>query len=164
MVTQKTGDLFTAEDIDVMAHQANLFCTFGAGIAAAIRLGFPEAYEIDAKTKAGDTSKLGTYSYAAVTSPAAKRLKAIVNLYCQAGLGSKDRMTSYDAMVNVLVKLRDTLEAKHPDWTLGLPWRMGCGLANGSWPIVEAIIKDVFGKSKVNVIIYQRPEDAAAAK
>jgi O-acetyl-ADP-ribose deacetylase (regulator of RNase III) len=158
MITQKAGDLLKAKDVNIIVHQANLYHTFGAGIAAAIRVAFPEAYEADRATVKGDESRLGTYSFAKIKSPIGKQ-QYVVNLYSQTGIGSKDRQTSYDALVTALEALRDKLVSSGHPVTIGVPWRLGSGLANGSWPIVETIIKDVFKGSIVDVIIYQRPED-----
>lgn len=47
MITTKTGDLLKAQDVDVIVHRANLFHTFGGGIARFIGKIWPEAYEAD---------------------------------------------------------------------------------------------------------------------
>lgn len=161
MITEKVGDLLGANDVDIIVHQANLFHTFGAGIAKAINLRFPEAFEADKKTPHGDTNKLGTYSVAkinVVNGVQPTSIKFVVNLYSQSGMGGKDRQTTYDAMVDGLTKLRDKLEARNDTLTVGIPFQLGCGLANGDWIIVRAIIESVFGKSRIPVIIYTLPE------
>lgn len=66
MIRYVDGNLLTMAqngDFDVIAHCANCFCTFGAGIALQIKETFPEAYVVDCETKAGDLAKLGTISY-----------------------------------------------------------------------------------------------------
>lgn len=160
MVTEKIGNLLEG-DVDVIVHQANLFHTFGAGIAAAIKKVFPEAYAADCATVNADINKLGTISVGQIKNPH-NQIKAVANLYSQSGIGGKDRQTTYDAMVTGLHQLHERLMAakgRGKVFTLGIPWHMGCGLANGDWTIVRAIIEAEFGKSPINVIIYQRPED-----
>lgn len=159
MVTEKIGNLLEAP-VDVIVHQANLFCTFGAGIAARIKNVFPEAYAADCATAEGDVKKLGTFSIGKITNPPGQ-IKRVINLYSQVGIGGQDRNTSYDAMVNGLTKLRIVLEnaaSRGTKYKLGIPFQLGCGLANGSWPICRAIIFDVFEKSDIEVEIYKLPE------
>lgn len=155
MITEKNGNLLLADDVDMVVHQANLFHTFGAGIAAQIRVQYPEAYAADCATPNGHKSKLGTFSLAKVKRNKSPQIKYIANLYSQSGLGGKDRQTSYDAMVEGLTALRDTMEKDYPDYVLGMPHLIGCGLANGNWTIVRAIIESVFANSSINVVIYK---------
>lgn len=161
MITEIVGNLLETDRCDVIVHQANLYHTFGAGIAKSIREQFPEAFEADKQTNHGDPLKLGTYSAAKITEPNGTSIKFIINLYSQAGVGGQDRNARYDAMVDGLTKLRDKLEARKDTLTLGIPFQLGCGLANGNWGIVRAIIEAIFGKSRIPVIIYTLPEFAA---
>lgn len=161
MIKNIVGNLLESDKCSVIVHQANLYHTFGAGIAAAIRMRFPEAYEADCKTVKGDLSRLGTYSAAKITRVTGGPVTSIlyvVNLYSQNGIGGKDRLTSYDAMVQGLTTIKDKLERSAKQQTIGIPFLMGCGLANGDWRIVRAIIESVFGQSKVDVLIYTLPE------
>jgi O-acetyl-ADP-ribose deacetylase (regulator of RNase III) len=162
MITEVVGDLLDTDKCNVIVHQANLYHTFGGGIAYVIRQKFPEAFEADKKTPHGDESKLGSYSVANIIDSKGTAIRVVVNLYSQAGIGGQDRNTRYDHMVNGLTKLRDKLEAsKKTKYVLGIPFQLGCGLANGSWTIVRAIIEDIFAKSSVQVYIYTLPELAA---
>lgn len=158
MIEYRIGNLLEQPDLTHIVHQANLYHTFGAGLAKTIKEKFPEAYQEDCKTSYGDKSKLGTISMARSSSGL-----YILNLYSQAGIGGKDRQTSYDALdkglrvVENIIAIGDSLTGVVT--RLGIPYKLGCGLANGSWIIVESIITDVFEKSKVNVVICQRKED-----
>lgn len=160
MIKEVVGNLLETTECNVIVHQCNLFHTFGAGIAKAIKDKFPEAYEADKKTVHGSAGKLGTYSVAQIQKGTGS-IQIIVNLYSQTGIGGQDRQTSYDAMVTGLTLLCKKLEegnARGKSYVLGIPFQIGCGLANGSWPIVRAIIEDIFGKSPVQVLIYTLPE------
>lgn len=166
MITEIVGNLLDTDKCDVIVHQANLFHTFGAGIAKAIREKFPEAFEADKNTNHGDINKLGRYSSSKITDTKGTTIKYIVNLYSQNGIGGKDRHTSYDCMVDGLKNLRDKLEngsaqrvvKGESPFVLGIPFQMGCGFANGDWTIVRAIIESIFGKSTLQVYIYTLPE------
>ena len=158
MITETKGNLLETNACQVIVHQANLFHTFGAGLAKAIKDKFPEAFEADKRTTLGDDHKFGTYSAAVIKDPKGTSIKFIVNLYSQQGIGGQDRNTRYDAMVEGLTKLHERLGLRKDNLTLGIPYLMGCGLANGNWTIVRAIIESIFGSSKVPVIIYTLPE------
>jgi len=42
---------------------------------------------------------------------------------------------------------------------VGLPYKLGCGIAGGEWERVRAIIDAVFAKSPVEAVICTRLED-----
>lgn len=161
MITEKVGNLLEAKDVDVAAHCCNLFCTFGHGIAYAIKNKFPEAYEADLKTEKGSKDKLGTYSIGRIKDQKGTSIKHIVNLYAMTGIGAGERQTSYDALEVALTRLHNLLK-KHYNkglkLNLGMPYKMGSDLAGGSWTIVRAIIESVFADSPIQVYIYYLPE------
>lgn len=162
MIEHRVGDLLSEPDINVIAHQANLFHTFGGGIARVIKDKFPKAYEADCATVLGiagepyhtkNLAKLGTYSSAKVDDQ-----RTIVNCYSQTGMGATDRNTSY----NDILIIFKTLEEKVRTWNdknpsnqkvIGVPYKYGCGLAGGSWRIVLAIFEEVFKNSSVKLVI-----------
>ena len=147
MITHYPCDLLKSP-ANVIVHQANLYHTFGAGIAKQIKQVYPEAYEADLKTPKGDKAKLGTFSYAKT-----KDGKFVVNLYSQDGIGGKDRRTSYDAMVTGFEAIHKKLVRSDRKWILGIPYGIGAGLANGNWNIIEAIINSIFQESDLSVYI-----------
>lgn len=157
MIDYRTGDLLAMADLTHLLHQCNLYHTFGSGLALQIKKKYPAAYEADRKTVFGDRRKLGGFSF--IPGP-----PAIFNLYSQKGLGGQDRQTSYDALDVGLrlvdTYLRENLAHRVADRPiLGVPYKLGSGLANGAWPIVEAILNDVFTDAPYNVLICRRPGD-----
>lgn len=153
MIEHREGNLLDHSDLTHIIHQANLYCTFGSGLASAIKRKYPEAYRADLATVRGDLTKLGSWSTAETTDK-----KWIINLYSQIGISHVDRTTSYDALVKGLTLLEQML--RDPGVKIGVPYRLGCGLANGSWTIVEAILTDIFASSPTCLVICRRPEDA----
>ena len=155
---EKTGDLLdeaAAGNVDVIVHQANLEHIFGAGLARAIRLRFPYAYDADLATPFDDPNKLGTFSIGRF--PANPALyPTVVNMYSQTSLYPSH--TSYDAMVQALTELRDRLDPMPQFTRIGFPYQMGCGLADGNWSIVKAIILAVFEDSRFDIHIVKLPE------
>ena len=146
MIVEIEGDLVKqAGQFDVIAHGCNCFCTFGAGIAKAIREKFPEAYyEVDLTTKKGDRSKLGTITFTKNTTP------VIINCYTQYNYGrEKGRVyCSYDAIRSCMKEIKAKFHGKK----IGLP-KIGCNLAGGDWAIVNQIIADELGQEDVTIVI-----------
>jgi O-acetyl-ADP-ribose deacetylase (regulator of RNase III) len=155
ILTKRTGDLLEQTDIDIIVHQANLEHTFGAGIARAIKQKFPYAYEADLATPFCDKSKLGSFS---VGRNITLQGPVVINLYSQTSLYPSH--TSYDAMFEGLSHLRSRLEFAFPktEKKIGFPYQMGCGLADGNWQVVEAIIRAVFEDSRFEIVIVKLPE------
>lgn len=133
--------------VDGIVHQANCFHTMGGGIALSIRNKYPEAYEADLSTKKGDPSKVGTFSLAVLPSNL-----HIYNMYSQFSLGF-GRHTEYTAVVNGLERVRDHA-IENGLKKLGLPRYMGCKLGGGYWPVVRAIIDEVFGAEDCPIDLY----------
>lgn len=154
MIEHRTGDIFEQPDLNYICHQANLYHTFGSGLAAVIKKKLPEAYEADLGTPYGAAAKLGTWSMKQSTF---KDSPIVINIYAQIGLDSQERTTSYDAMDKAMRGLRSGLADIYPHGIMGIPHGIGCGLANGSWPVVHAIIKDVFDATPIRVVIVKLP-------
>ncbi len=89
---------------DIIAHGCNCFCTMGSGIAKQIKEHFPEAYEQDCKTIAGDIDKLGDYSAAWVYNDL-KKVFGILNCYTQYEYGTNKINLDYEALTLVLRKI-----------------------------------------------------------
>jgi len=151
MIHYRKGNLLEQSDLSAIVHQCNLMHIFGAGIALEIKETFPEAYEADKQTPKNDISKLGKYSYAITPT------FLIFNMYSQLGLSRHTRTTSYSHMEIAFKKIKNDLQnnifgLKMPI-TLGMPYKIGCGLGGGNWEDVEKIIKNVFTDATFDVII-----------
>ena len=135
------GNLFDGE-YDILAHCANSYCTFGAGVAKQIKARYPEAYEVDLATKSLGDNKLGSYSN--VRSHDGKLV--IVNLYGQIGIRNDgdplNRNAQYDLLFDALYRLAIKVTKVHSNQkiVIGIPDMIGCGLAGGSRRIVVAIL------------------------
>lgn len=134
------GDLLNSE-CNHIAHCANCFHTFGAGIARQIREQYPEAYDADLNTKKGDINKLGQFTCAESSG------KFIYNLYGQYSFGSGKRLME-DKLEMALVHLKNHLCTKRIDGDsniiLGFPWKIGCCLAGGNFSIVRPMVEGIF--------------------
>jgi len=138
------GDLIkNANQFDVIGHGCNCFLNFGAGIAKTVKQTFPGAYKADLKTQYGDKKKLGKYTYIMYEN------LTVVNLYTQYKYTRTDVDADYDAIRNCMKALKRDFSGKK----IGLP-KIGCGLASGSWKIVEKIIKEELSGENVTIVIF----------
>lgn len=164
MIEHRIGDLLKQDDIEVIIHQCNCFCNMGKGIAVQIKNSYPEAYEADYKTLAGDVSKMGTYSVASIDNGK----KMIVNLYSQYNYGlklhnSQSKFTEYDAMQKALEKFVEDYESSFvitgKPLVVGIPFKIGCDLGGGDWNIVLKIFEDLFeNNEKFKLVIVKLPK------
>lgn len=155
MIEHRDGDIFEQTDLDYIIHQCNLFHTFGSGIASTIAKKFPYAAEYDrACGKTGDRSRLGTFLVA--DDPKMMRI-SIVNSYSQDGLRATNRTTNYSALGKVLFDLEQYLRSREMpgdrSTILGIPHKIGCGLAGGDWGVVLPMIESAFSKSRIKTVI-----------
>lgn len=139
-------DLASKGEFDVIAHGANCFCTFGAGIALQIKHKYPEAYAVDCQTKSGDLNKLGTISHTINTKP------IVVNIYSQYDFrGRKKGLMDldYKALRSGLKQLKEKFSGKK----IGLN-KIGSDLAGGDWKIIEKIIEEEMRGEYVTIVNY----------
>jgi O-acetyl-ADP-ribose deacetylase (regulator of RNase III) len=147
MIIHKDCNIFDGGAQGII-HQANCQNTMGSGIAREIRARYPEAYEADCKTIAGDYKKLGTFS--SVKTNDGKFV--IYNCYSQYRYGREQRHTNYEAVYTGLSSIEQNARELGLT-TLSLPYNMGCMLGGGSWRIVSVIIDEVFKDSPIDLYI-----------
>lgn len=158
MFEYKVGDLVQAlksGEVSSIGHQANCFCTMNSGVAKAIRLEFPQAYEADCFTEKGDKNKLGTLT-AAEHERADGSVGIIYNLYGQYNYGYDAKgYTNYEALRGALLNMRIDLDGavgvNGEDWKkVGFP-KIGAGLGGGDWDTIARIIEEVFTDYDVTI-------------
>lgn len=132
---------------NVVIHGANCQCVMGSGIAKQIKEQFPEAYEIDCKTKKGDILKLGSYTY----SKAKNYDFIIINAYTQYNYGTDSIKVDYEALTLVLRKINFNFKGK----TIGMP-KIGAGLAGGDWNKIIKIIEFEMKDCNVTIVNYNK--------
>lgn len=132
--------------LNILVQQANCQNVMGKGIAKAISTAYPEVARADNATKAGDKSKLGSYSYARV-----KENVVVANAYSQYNYGwlnpldSNGRQTDYEALRKSLTAVRDdfTGRSTHPV-IFYIPKFIGQSLAKGDPEIIQPMVKEIF--------------------
>ena len=137
--------------INVIAHSCNTMNIMGGGIAKSIKERYPEAYTADCKAYESGEVFLGGMSWCKLISDPKKR---IINLYTQNNIGS-GRQVNYEAFYKSLRLLSKSIQHSEfsEKYTLGLPVGISCGLAGGSWSIINSMIEYVFSPCKFNTYL-----------
>ena len=154
------GNLLTYPGVNICFQQCNCQNTFGSGIAAQIRVSYPEAYQADTTAHKNRKNVLGNVSWARVTSKTqSKDMQFIFNLYGQDFTSAKGaRMTNYEGIFAALEKARnivETLYAGKKMPTVGLPYLMSCALGGGRWEILEPMIQIAFDGYEGDVVVVE---------
>ena len=126
----------------------------GAGVAKEIRTRFPEVYEKDSELHHTGYNILGSCHCVKLKDPAAS-IKYVANLYGQRDIGAGSRQLDYEAFYCALYKLRVWMHSDGFYTSLAMPYKIGCGLAGGSWDIVEPIIREVFNQTDITINLYK---------
>ena len=133
--------------LNVLVQSCNCQNVMGSGIAKAIANHYPMANDADKRTKSGDRSKMGNYSYANV-----KPNVVIANAYSQFFYGKVEpvdkvtgRQTDYQALESALIKIRDDF-TRTPGRKVRfyIPKFIGQGLAKGDPNIIQPMVKEIF--------------------
>lgn len=130
-------------EFEVIVHGSNCFNTMGAGIAAQIKECFPEAYEIDQRTKVGAPYKLGDLTYHHYKSTNL----VVVNGYTQYNPGAN---CDYAAIRKVFKKVKKNWSGKK----IAYP-KIGAGIAGGDWNVISKIIDEELEGEDHTLVIYK---------
>ena len=136
------GDLLKA-DADVICHQVNLQGVMGGGLALSIARKYPNVNKI---YEDYEPKKLGEVCFADAGN------FTVANCFSQ----TEDFNTDYKALREGLSKVRKyMMDCGYR--TVAIPYKYGCGIANGDWETVFNIFKDVF--LGYELLIYQKLGD-----
>lgn len=137
-------DLAEQGEFDVIVHGCNCFNTMGSGMALEIRDRYPQAYNVDAQTQAGDIGKLGNWTISHSDNKIKDMSFHIINAYTQfrfkgiiANSAASDDVFEYDAFGLILRKLAHKLGHKR----FGFPY-IGTGLAGGNKERIIDMLED----------------------
>lgn len=131
----------------------------GGGFAAAVKNKWPSAHRaFTAQVTANlDMLRLGNAVTCEVESDV-----ALVSIVAQRGYGVSARpRIRYGALRDGLLHVSKI--AKERNATVHMP-RIGTGMAGGSWPVVEEIIREVLARAGVRVFVYDLPQGRERVK
>ena len=137
MITYVKGDLLKA-DVDVICHQVNLQGVMGGGLAYSIARKYPNVNEVykDYKPK-----QLGEVCFA----DAGRFI--VANCFSQ----TETFDTDYNALKLCLYKVKGYMISCGYT-SVAIPYKYGCGIANGDWKKVLSVFEEVF--KGVKLLIY----------
>lgn len=115
----------------IIVHQVNCQYKMGAGLAAQIRKKYPNHYNDFINTK----PELGNI----VITKINKNL-FIVGIYGQYYYGKIGTYTDYLALKKGFERVRYLMNKTNLD--VFIPYKIGCGLAGGTWDVVKQIIEN----------------------
>ena len=152
MITYKECDILKADE-NIIVHSVNHRCVMGTGLAREIALAYPEieiGYKNICKTLSFENCRRSNPVYWYKVSED----KYIASVFGQDGLGRDKRYTDYYALANGLETIRVLADGRN--YSIAIPYKIGCGLGGGNWDFVKDIISDVFKYSpEMKVVIYK---------
>ena len=135
-------------------HQVNCKGVMGAGIAKQIRDRYPFVYQDYLKALKYEHAGLG---HIVVSREQGVNGLEIISMFAQENFGYSGRYTDYDAFKKCLDLVADHVNQwsykYHENFKVGIPYKIGCGLAGGDWEKVKKMIKEFSGKCKFDVDI-----------
>ena len=142
MIRIKNGDLLKAPE-DILVHQVNVQGVMGGGIAKQIATQYPRT---EAQYKKFCTNRKNDYGLLKGRVDMSKEQgKYIANMFSQ----KSNFDTDYKAMEEGLIKIRNY--AINRNLSVAMPFKIGCGIANGDWELVLDVINKVFKDYEVTL-------------
>lgn len=160
MIKIVNGDLLQS-NLPLIAHQTNCLGVMGAGIAKVIKNKWSIVY-----TQYVDKCRHYNYSkdllgkcQVCVTED--ESIKFVANLFGEYSFTEsvapfENRHTDYDALKKALLHLK-TLCENTEITKIGIPYKLGCGLAGGDWDgVVYPMLQELFANdSTITLYIYK---------
>lgn len=138
MPIYKKGDILQSTE-NIICHQCNTQGTFGGGLAYQIKQSYPNV-----ELEAMKNNIKGCYYLSKIDEN-----KYIANCFSQ----NEDYSTNYNDLYDIFDNLLK--KCKYMNYTICVPYKYGCGIANGDWNIVENIFKKLSEKYNVDIVIYK---------
>ena len=149
MIQIRKGNILDASE-NIICHQVNCKGVMGAGLALQIRDEYPEVYEeyLEWCNNVNSSKLLGRCQIVMHD-----KYRYIANLYGQLNFGRNHCYTNYNALRSAFLELLDY--AQTYNFSIAIPYSIGCGLAGGDWSIVYEMIQDIFDIYDNDVVIYR---------
>ncbi len=149
MIIYRKGDLLKAPE-RVICHGCNARGSMGAGIALAVRKTYPVAFNRYREIFLAQGKRLDLGQCIFVDCPDGR---VVINAVSQADYGRDPGIVyvSYDA-VRSIIKQIDLWAAANDIASVAFP-KIGAGLANGDWSVIESIIET--GAAHFQPVVYE---------
>lgn len=154
------GDLLKSP-LQFIAHQVNCRGAMGSGLAKQIKLKYPHAYMCYKENLSFNTSEdmLGFGEFIKVDETAYGP-KYVINIYAQNFYGHNGCYTDYYAFESAWRKVIADMRCEFSkedgcQLCIGIPYKIGCGLAGGDWNVIKDILERIEKTTNVLFIAYK---------
>lgn len=145
------GDLLDAEE-NLIIHQVNCMGKMNSGVAKAIREKWSKVYDRYSLMCENYVSLelLGQVQSVLVNKD---NRQYVINMFSQHEYGySGERYTNYEALYRCLEQVANV--ARSHNFSVALPYNMGCDRGGANWNIVYTMIEEVFKNHTQPIVIY----------
>ena len=152
--------------IRCIAHQVNCQGVMGGGVARQIKALYPNVYD-DYVSYIKDYKELYNKSplgecFICETNELIDDAHIIMNVFGQDRYGTDRRYTDYNALKDGLMKGIDYLQDLSrsgkcwmgQNFSIAIPYNIGCGLAGGDWKVVKEILENIEAIKDVLFVAY----------
>ena len=136
----------------IVAHQVNQLDIMGGGLALQIRKKYKNLFDSYNEV----CRNLGSQLYGSVQPYFVNSNLTICNLFCQRGMSRYNTTTDYELMYLALTGMVKMYGIEKDYY---LPYKIGCGMANGDWKEVSRIIETVEKELNMEFYICKREAD-----
>lgn len=151
MLVVKNNDILNADE-NIICHQVNIAGAMGGGLAKQIAKAYPDVekkYENFCKNNFNSWQKLkGENLIVKINNE-----RAIANCFTQRSNYDTDYLAIWDCFSKLLAFCKNTNK------TIAVPFKYGCGIANGDWAIVSNIFDNLSNKYNVIINVYKKEEE-----
>lgn len=148
------GSVFDSK-APLIAHQVNCKGVMGSGLAKQVRARYPsvfDEYALFCKQHNYSEDALGKIQVVSTHE------RCIANLFAQYSYGRDIQQTQYEALRKCLWELR-AYATKHGIKRIAIPYKLGCGLAGGSWKVVFPMVYNTFFDFPIVLEIWKLKEE-----
>lgn len=151
MLINKVGDILKAEE-NIICHQVNVDGIMGGGLALQIAKSYPKVNEFyqDYAFRLGNDYSILMGKSCGVHINNHQRIE---NCFTQ----RPNFDTDYEAIESCFKKILN--EAKIMKTTIAIPYKYGCGIANGDWNKVTKIFEDLSNEYGIDISVYKLEEE-----
>lgn len=148
------GNIFDT-DCDIICHQTNCQGVMGHGIALQVKERYPNVYErykMCCEQTEDKEDLLGTVLYLETFD---KKDRCIANIFGQLNYG-EGLQTNYGKLAKGFDDIAEF--AKEWNYSVAIPYKIGCGLAHGNWEVVKELIESIFADVDCTVYRFEKNE------
>lgn len=143
MLIYKNGDLLKATE-NIICHQVNENGVMGGGLALQIATKYPNVEkEYKNFCKKYKDILYGQYQISKIADK-----KYIANCFAQ-----RNFITNLRDIEKVFSGLLET--CKLNNFTISVPYKYGCGIANGNWEEVERLFQKLSKEYNIDIVVYK---------